>query len=70
MAYRVQRASGISEFTNLTANPSLISQGQTPSFSDTKLDPKQTYRYRVSALDVFGRESAPGNVATLEARLT
>ena len=69
VAYRVQRASGSGEFVNLTQNPQLSNRGQAPTFGDTNLDPKLTYRYRVTALDVFGRESAPGNVVTLAARL-
>lgn len=69
VSYRVQRAVGNGNFANLTQNPQLSNRGETPTFSDALLDPKQTYRYRVAALDVFGRESAPGNVVTLEARL-
>ncbi|GAA4020904.1 hypothetical protein GCM10022631_38490 [Deinococcus rubellus] len=69
VAYRTQRAAGAGDFVNLTENPQLINLGAVPKFSDGKLDLKLTYRYRVTALDVFGRESAPSNVVTLEARL-
>lgn len=69
VSYRVQRALGSGEFTNLTENPQLINRGEVPKFGDTKLDSKQSYRYRVTALDVFGRASVPSNVVTLEARL-
>ena len=69
VSYRVQRASGNGEFANLTENPQLSNRGEVPRFGDTKLDPNLSYRYRVTALDVFGRESAPSNVVTLEARL-
>jgi len=69
VAYRIQRASGVSEFADLTLDPQLVNRGQALTFSDSKLDPKLTYRYRVTALDVFGRESAPSNVVTLDARL-
>ena len=70
VAYRTQRAAGAGEFTNLTNNPQIVNRGVAPAFSDAKLDPALTYRYRVTALDVFGRESAPGNVVSFEARLT
>jgi fibronectin type 3 domain-containing protein len=70
VAYRTQRAAGAGEFANLTANPQIVNRGVSPAFADARLDPKLSYRYRVTALDVFGRESAPGNVVTLEARLT
>ena len=69
VSYRVQRAPGSGEFANLTENPQISNRGEVPRFGDTKLDPKLTYRYRVTALDVFGRESAPSNVVTLDARL-
>ncbi len=69
VAYRVQRAAGSGEFSNLTENPYIVNRNQQPNLNDPKLDPKLTYRYRVSALDVFGRESAPSNVVGLEARL-
>ena len=69
VAYRIQRSSGVTDFTDLTPDPQLINRGESPTFSDPKLDPKLTYRYRVSALNVFGRESAPSNVVSLEARL-
>ncbi|WP_161880715.1 fibronectin type III domain-containing protein [Deinococcus alpinitundrae] len=67
--YRVQRAVGSGAFADLTEFPLLASTRETPHLSDNKLDPKQSYRYRVTAQDMFGRESAPGNVVTLEARL-
>ena len=67
--YRVQRAVGSGAFADLNEFPLLASTRDTPHQSDSKLDPKQTYRYRVTALDMFGRESAPSNVVSLEARL-
>lgn len=68
--FQVQRAVGSGNFENLTGEPMLVNRGATPQQIDQKIDPKQTYRYRVIALDIFGRESAPSAEVTLKGSAT
>lgn len=70
LAYRVQRAVGSGPFATLGDGPKIANLDRQPGYLDGPLDPQATYRYRVTALDAFGRESAPSAEVTLPGRLT
>ncbi|GGS11537.1 fibronectin type III domain-containing protein [Deinococcus sedimenti] len=59
VAYRVYRASGAGASTLLQPTPFFLSsQPGGDVFKDSDLKANSTYRYQVSAVDLFGRESA------------
>lgn len=55
-AYRVARAAAGGPFV-------AVAEVVTPSFKDTRVSNDKTYRYRVTAVDAAGNESAPSAVA-------
>jgi len=60
--YRIYRAEGNGTYSRLAET------GETPSYSDRKIEPGKTYRYAVSAFDRLGNESAVSPPATVSAQ--
>ncbi len=54
LGYQVYRRTGKGDFRRITTDP--IS---TPAYRDLKIEPGQTYTYRVTAVDRRGNESGP-----------
>ncbi|MFC4455202.1 fibronectin type III domain-containing protein [Deinococcus sonorensis] len=68
VAYNVYRAAGPGPFVLLKPAPFFRSRGAGEAFEDAGLSPAVSYRYRVTSLDLFGRESAPSSPLTLNAQ--
>ncbi|SMB97509.1 fibronectin type III domain-containing protein [Deinococcus hopiensis] len=69
VAYNVYRASATGPFTRLEPAPFFRTQGSGGDvFSDPAVRPGASYRYRVTSVDLFGRESAPTAPVTLVTR--
>lgn len=68
VAYNVYRALEGGAFSRVTPEPFVVSTGEAGSFADTGLKTDATYRYQVTSIDLFGRESLPSAVATLTAK--
>ncbi len=76
-AYKVYRSEGASKAVLLEPNPIFPSlkdaagMATDPTFTDTTKDLKTNtvYRYQVSSLDIFGRESALSNPVTVDTSL-
>ncbi|GGS03877.1 fibronectin type III domain-containing protein [Deinococcus sedimenti] len=69
VAYNVFRAAATGSYTRLEPAPFFITREPGGDvFTDEESRPGQTYRYQVSAVDLFGRESAPSAPVTLTAR--
>ncbi|PYE54859.1 fibronectin type III domain-containing protein [Deinococcus yavapaiensis] len=66
VGYRVQRSVDGGAFVEATSSLIVVSRGVTPAFDEARLDAAKTYRYRVTAVDVFGRESAASPVLAVE----
>ena len=68
-AYTVFRAPAGGAFTRLEPSP-FFRTNETGGdvFTDSSAQPGQTYRYQVSSVDLFGRESTPSAPVTLTAR--
>ncbi|ULH16969.1 hypothetical protein MF271_17460 (plasmid) [Deinococcus sp. KNUC1210] len=73
MAYRVYRGQGTAALQLLLPSPyfpttDAAKPSAAVSFQDPELQRKATYRYQVSALDLFGREGAKTEVLSVDLR--
>jgi fibronectin type 3 domain-containing protein len=69
VGYDVYRAAATGPFTRLDPAPFFRSDGPGGDvFKDASLQPGATYRYRVSSVDLFGRESPATAPVTVSAR--
>lgn len=69
VGYDVYRALASGPFTRLDPAPFFRTDGPGGDvFRDASLQPGATYRYQVSSVDLFGRESAPSAPVTVTAR--
>jgi fibronectin type 3 domain-containing protein len=59
LGFHVYRAEGAGAFQRVTEMPMIRNDASAPEFRDSEARNGTTYRYRVTALDVAGRESAP-----------
>ncbi|GGL07903.1 fibronectin type III domain-containing protein [Deinococcus radiotolerans] len=67
-AYTVSRAGSTGPFQPLEPTPFFRTGGAGGDvFTDTTAQPGQTYRYQVSSVDLFGRDSAPSAPVTFSA---
>jgi len=68
VAYNVYRAPEGGAFSRVTSEPVVVSVGEAGQFRDTGLKTDASYRYQVTSVDLFGRESAPSTAVTLTAK--
>jgi len=68
VAYNIYRAPEGGAFSRVTPDPVVVSVGEAGHFNDTGLKTDASYRYQVTSVDLFGRESVPSAAVTLTAR--
>jgi len=67
VAYAVERADSVGEFTRVSALPVMRLADRPSAFIDESAEPGRLYRYRVRAADLLGRLSAPTAAASVRA---
>lgn len=66
LGFRIEKAVGEGEFQPLGHVPHLRTNGEVQEIVDPNVDNGQSYRYRIRAVDLAGRLSAPSAPVTIE----